>query len=313
LGTDFPYVEYLPENTKTIQIDIRPENIGGRTSITLGVHADLRAAVPMLLAKSKVKEDDSFLVEQNKSFADWKETNKKHASPENALEPMHPQIFAKAISDIASDDAIFVIDTGTSAIWATNFMDFHSDRRVIGSFNHGSMAVGLPAAIGAQLQYPDREVWAIVGDGAFNMSLQDFSTAVEYNLPIKILVLNNSELGFVKIEMEEHGLAPNFDALSLENINFSEYANLCGGEGIKIEHAKDALAGILQAKNAKKPVVIDAIVNSGALSLPPKIDFKMAKNFGVSKMKELLKAINGDKSQWENIKKELNAYFDKTF
>lgn len=313
LGTDFPYVEYLPEKTKTIQIDIRPENIGNRTSITLGVHADLEAAVPKLLAKSKLKEDDSFLAEQNKSFASWKETNKNQASPENALEPLHPQIFAKALSDIASDDAIFVIDTGTSAIWSTNFMDFHSNRRVIGSFNHGSMAVGLPAAIGAQLQFPDREVWALVGDGAFNMSLQDFSTAVEYNLPIKIVILNNSELGFVKIEMEEHGLAPNFDALYLENIDFASYAKLCGGDGIKIEHAKDILTGILQVKNSKRPMVVDAIVNSGALSLPPKINFKMAKNFGISKMKELLKAINGDKGQWENIKEEINAYFDKTF
>ncbi len=190
-------------------------------------------------------------------------------------------------------------------------MDFHSGRRIIGSFNHGSMAVGLPAAIGAKLLYPDREVWAIIGDGAFNMCMQDLSTAAEYNLPIKILVFNNSELGFVKIEMEEAGLAPNLDALEVKNFNFSQYAELHGGVGKKVEHAENILQTVEQAKQANKPFIIDAIVNSEELSLPPKIGIKEATSFGTSKIKELVKAVNGDKKQWENIKNKVNAYFDR--
>jgi len=212
---------------------------------------------------------------------------------------------------VASDDAIFVIDTGTSAIWSTNFMNFHSDRRIIGSFNHGSMAVGLPAAIGAQLQFPNREVWAIVGDGAFNMSLHEFSTAVEYNLPIKVVVLNNSELAFVKIEMEEAGLAPNYKALEVKNFDFSAYAKICGGDGINVKQEAEITSSIRQARDAEKPFLVNAFVTAGELSLPPKIGVDQIKGFGLAKAKEFLKYLKGDQTQWENLKNEINAYFDE--
>ncbi|KAA1242561.1 thiamine pyrophosphate-dependent enzyme [Aquimarina sp. RZ0] len=310
LGTDFPYTDFLPENTKTIQVDIRPENIGNRSSVTLGLHGDIQTTITSLLNLCSEKKDDSFLNTLTDKFSDWKESNDKKASPSRDMEPLHPHIFAKAASDLASNDAIFTIDTGTAAIWASNFMNFHSDRRIIGSFNHGSMAVGLPSAIGAQLQFPNREVWSLIGDGAFNMSLQDFSTAVKYELPIKIIVFNNSQLGFVKIEMEEAGLAPNFEALKVDNFDFAEYAKLCGGDGIKVTHAKDILAAIQMAKNSKKPFIIAAVVTNAELSLPPKIGFEEAKGFGLSKMKEIFRAFNGEKEQWENIKQEIEAYFD---
>ncbi len=310
LGTDFPYTDFLPYDTNTIQIDIRPENVGNRSPVTLGLHGDIKTTITSLYSLCAEKKDDSFLKSLTEKFSDWKASNDKKANPARDMEPLHPHIFAKAASDLASNDAIFAIDTGTAAIWASNFMNFHSGRRIIGSFNHGSMAVGLPAAIGAQLQFPDREVWGLIGDGAFNMSLQDFSTAVKYELPIKIIVFNNSQLGFVKIEMEEAGLAPNFEALKVDNFNFAEYAKLCGGDGIKVEHAKDILVAIQMAKNAKKPFIIDAVVTNAELSLPPKIGFEEAKGFGISKIKEIFRAFNGEKEQWENIKQEIEAYFD---
>ncbi|GAA4271995.1 thiamine pyrophosphate-dependent enzyme [Aquimarina gracilis] len=310
LGTDFPYTNFLPEKTKTIQVDIRPENIGNRCPVTLGLHGDIKSTITSLGSICDEKKDDSFLKELIQEFDDWKKSNDQKADPSRDMEPLHPHIFAKTASDIASDNAIFTIDTGTAAIWASNFMNFHSDRRTIGSFNHGSMAVGLPAAIGAQLQYPDREVWGLIGDGAFNMSLQDFSTAVKNNLPIKIIVFNNSQLGFVKIEMEEAGLAPNLDALKVNNFNFAEYAKLCGGDGIKVEHAKDIIPAIEMAKKATQPFVIDAVVTNAELSLPPKIGFEEAKGFGLSKIKEVIRGFNGEKEQWENIKQEIEAYFD---
>ena len=310
LGTDFPYTDFLPENTKTIQIDIRSENIGNRTPVTLGLHGDLFTTVQKLINVCDAKTDDAFLVSLRERFSKYKDKMHDQADPSRDMEPLHPQIFSKMVSDHASLDAIFTIDTGTSAIWASNYMSFHSDRRIIGSFNHGSMAVGLPAAIAAQLLHPEREVWTLMGDGAFNMCLQDFSTAVHNQLPIKIIIFNNSQLGFVKIEMEEAGLAPNFDALRVQNFDFAAYARLCGGEGIRVEKAADIEHAVRMAKASKKPFIIDAIVTDAELSLPPKIGFEEAKGFGISKMKEVLRAFSGEKEQWENIKKEIEAYFD---
>jgi thiamine pyrophosphate-dependent acetolactate synthase large subunit-like protein len=310
LGTDFPYTDWLPNGTKTIQLDIRAENIGNRTPVSLGLQGDIKSTLRLLNPAIHQKTDTTWLNDLRESFLSWKEKMHKQASPERDLEPTHPMIYAKMISDHATDNAIFTIDTGTSAIWSSNYMSFHGDRRIIGSFNHGSMAVGLPAAIGAQLQHPNREVWALVGDGAFNMSMHEFRTAVKLNLPIKILIFNNEQLGFVKIEMEEAGLAPNLDALEVDNIDFATYAKLCGADGITVRRADEIEDAILAAKQSEKPFIINAIVNSGELALPPKIRFEDAKNFGVSKIKELWRAVKGDKKQWENIKKEVESYFD---
>lgn len=310
LGTDFPYIDFLPHDTKTIQVDIRQENIGNRTAVALGVWSDISSFLEMLLPKVHVKDDSDFIEKLKQNFNDWRKNMKEQASPERDNEPLHPQIFAGFVNEHASNDAIFTIETGTSAIWAAHHISFHSQRRLIGSFNHGSMAVGLPAAIGAQFAHPSREVWCLSGDGAFNMAMQDFITAVKYNLPVKVLIFNNSELSFVKLEMEQVGLAPSLDALHQSNVNFAEYARLCGGDGVRVKHAKDIEAAIIQAKNSKKAFIIDAVVSSGALSLPPHIGFKEAIGFGTSKLREAGQVISGDKNQWENLKKELQSYFD---
>ncbi|WP_026838352.1 thiamine pyrophosphate-dependent enzyme [Gillisia sp. JM1] len=310
LGTDFPYIDFLPHDTKTIQVDIRQENIGNRTAVNLGVWSDISSFLEMLLPKVHAKDDSDFIEKLKQSFNDWRKNMKEQASPERDNEPLHPQIFAGFVNKHAANDAIFTVETGTSAIWAAHHISFHSQRRLIGSFNHGSMAVGLPAAIGAQFAHPSREVWCLSGDGAFNMAMQDFITAVKYNLPVKVLIFNNSELSFVKLEMEQVGLAPSLDALHQSNVNFAEYARLCGGDGVRVEHAQDIEAAIVQARNSKKAFIIDAVVSSGALSLPPHIGFKEAIGFGTSKLREAGQVISGDKNQWENLKKELQSYFD---
>ncbi len=311
LGTDFPYTQFLPRGTKTIQVDIRPENIGNRTPVTLGVHADISHFVSFVNQQCAIKKDASWVNELTAEFKKWIQHNCSVSDAKKDFQIVHPQVLAREISDIAADDAVFVIDTGTAAIWSSNFMNFHAQRRIIGAFNHGSMAVGLPAAIGAQLQFSDREIWALIGDGAFHMSLQDFSTAVEYKLPVKIVIFNNSELGFVKIEMEEAGLAPNFDALKVENFDFVAYAKLVGGDGVNVTKNEEIIPAIKRAQASKIPFIINAHVTSGELSLPPRIDFHRAKNFLLSKMKEILRAAKGDKAQWENIKDEIKAYLDR--
>ena len=310
LATDFPYIEFLPHETNTIQVDVRAENLGNRTALKLGIHGDVKNFAESLLPKVTEKTDTKFLDKLTASFKEHREAKLAEASPERDIQPLHPQIFARFINDHASDDAIITIETGTSAIWASNHISFHSQRRIIGSFNHGSMAVGLPAAMGAQFAFPNREVWSICGDGAFNMAMQDFITAVRYKLPVKILILNNSQLSFVKLEMEEVGLAPALDALHQENIDFAAYARLCGGEGIRVEKAEDIEKAIIMAKNSNKPFIIDAVVNSGELALPPHIGIKEVLGFGTSKVKEVAQVVSGDKQQWDNLKKELGSWFD---
>lgn len=310
LGTDFPYTQFLPYDTPVVQVDIRPENIGNRVPVTLGIHGDVGVVARHLLDACRARTEGTFANRLNTDFLDWKREQCERSDGERDFKVMHPQIVARTLSDVASDDAIFVVDTGTSAIWSTNFMNFRGGRRVIGSFNHGSMAVGLPAAIGAQLQYPDREVWALVGDGAFNMSLHDLSTAAEYGLPIRIIVLNNAELGFVKIEMEEAGLVPNYDAIAIDNIDFCAYARLCGGDGVSVTEVSGIRSALDQAKQFDGPFVVDAHVTGGALSLPPKIEAHQARNFAMSKLREIAGALKGDRRQWENIKSELDAFID---
>ncbi len=310
LATDFPYIDYLPHKTKTIQVDIREENIGNRTAVDIGVHGDITTFIQQMLTKINPNPEDTFLLKLTENFRKWKKNMKEAASVTRDNEPLHPQIFADMVNSHAANDAIFAIETGTSAIWAAHHISFHSNRKIVGSFNHGSMAVGLPSAIGVQFANPGKEVWVLSGDGAFNMAMQDFITAVKYGLPLKVLIFNNSELSFVKLEMEQVGLAPSLDALHQSNVNFSEYAKLCGGDGIRVTHASEIEKAIILAKHSKKPFIIDAVVSSGALALPPHIGWKEVMGFGTSKMKEVGQIISGDRKQWENLKKELKAYFD---
>ena len=311
LGTDFPYDAFLPDDTLTVQVDVRLENIGNRTPVDAGVRGDVKASVVRLLDLVKEREDGKFRSTLVDAHTKWVANEKEAADPKHDHEPLRPQIFARAMDEQASDDAIFSIETGTSAIWAFRNISFHSGRRILGSFNHGSMGVGLPAAIGAQALYPGREVWAMVGDGSFVMGMQDFLTAAEHEWPIKVIVFNNGELGFVKLEMEESGLAPQYGALKQYNPDFAEFARLCGGEGVRVTHAKDIGAAISMAKNSSKPFIIDAVVSGGEVAFPPHITLKQVLGFGRAKVKEGALAISGDAKQWKNLSEEIESMIGK--
>ena len=311
LGTDFPYDNFLPSGTKVVQVDTRFENIGNRIPVHAAVHGDVKVAAAGLINLVAAKQDNSFRAALEEAFRKWKDNMRQDADPAEDHEPLHPQIFARAIDQHADADAIFTIETGTSAIWAVRNISFHGERRILGSFNHGSMGVGLPSAIGAQALYPQREVWALVGDGSFTMGMQDFLTAVEQKLPIKVLLFNNGELGFVKLEMEEAGLAPQYGALKQFNPDFAAYAKLCGGDGVRVEHAKDIDAAIAVAKASKKPFIIDAVVSGGELSFPPHISIKEVFGFGRSKLREAALAASGSAAQWKNLSEEVETTLDR--
>lgn len=309
LGTDFPYSNFLPDEATVVQIDNRIENIGNRVKVDVGVHGDAGETLKMLIPQVKTKSDADFLDHISKKFEEWKKDKSNEHTDDFGTKPIHPQLFMREISQRASSDAHFTVDTGESAIWVAHHLSLHSDRRLFGSFNHGTMAVGFPLAMGIQAALPGKQVWAIIGDGAFGMCMNDFITAVRYNWPVKILVYNNSQLGFVKIEMEEAGYAMSDEALGLVNPNFAEYAKLCGGDGIRVEDAGDIEKAVQMAIDSPKPFVIDAVTNPGELSLPPHISLEQAWGFGKSKVKEILLTTQGEKAQKSNLMSEIKAFF----
>lgn len=309
LGTDFPYSNFLPDKAKIIQIDKRLENIGNRVKVDIGVQGDCLATLQKLDLKILPRTETKFLDNLMENFKKWKKNKTENSSLKMDEEPLHPQLFMNALNQKASDDACFTVDVGESAIWVAHHLTLSGKRRLLGSFNHGSMSVGFPAAMGIQSVNPGRQVWAIVGDGAFGMCMNDFITAVRYNWPVKILVYNNSQLGFVKIEMEEAGYAMADEALGLQNPNFAEYAKLCGGDGIRVEHAADIDKAIEMAIASPKPFIIDAVTNPGELSLPPHITLEEAWGFGKSKVKEILLSVSGEKNQKENLMDEIKGFF----
>jgi pyruvate dehydrogenase (quinone) len=306
LGTDFPYDEFLPGGRPIIQVDRVVDHIGRRAPVTLGLVGDVGATLdglnPLVQGDSSKFRGHLFTLRDK-----WLAQMEKQASLERTDEPLHPQLFARAISDRATDDAIFACDVGECTVWLARQVKLSGGRRVVGGFNHGSLGPGLPVALGAASIDPTRQVWALCGDGGFGMSMSDFVTAVKFDWPIKVLIFNNSELSFVKMEVEVMGLPTNPEATSLLNPDFAMYAKACGGDGVRVEHARDIVPAIERAIASPKPFIIDAIVSPGELTMPPHIEIKEAWGFGMSKVKEGLMALKGDHDVWKQWRDEFRA------
>lgn len=308
LGTDFPYDEFIPSGKHIIQVDRKLEHIGRRAPVTLGLVGTIKETLSEL--KPQIQDSGNsgdFLTHLEHLRDKWLKQMDDQADLSRTDEPLHPQLFAKVISDLADDDAFFAVDVGECTVWMARQMRMRGGRRMASSFNHGSIGVGLPVALGAVAFDPQRQVWALCGDGGFGMSMNDFVTAVRFNWPIKVIVFNNSELGFVKMEMEVSGLPLYPEATGLVNPDFAAYAKACGGDGIRVEHAADIVPAIQQAIASPKPFIIDAIVSPGELTMPPTITVKEAWGFGLSKIKEALLGIKGDHEQWKGWRDEFKA------
>lgn len=307
LGTDFPYDEFIPDGHKIIQVDKRMQNIGRRAPVNVGLVGTVKETLAAITPKIDNQGSEKFTSELIHMRDKWLNHMDKQADLSRTDEPLHPQLFTKAISDRASDDAFFAIDVGECTIWAAHHLRLHGGRRMAGSFNHGSLGAGLPVALGAAGLNPSRQVWALCGDGGFGMSMNDFVTAVRFNWPIKVIVFNNSSFGFVKMEMEVSGLPAYPDATSLLNPDFADYARACGGDGVRVEHAADIVPAIEQAIASTKPFIIDAVVSAGELSMPPNIKIEQAWGFGVSKLKDGILAAKGDHDIWQAWRDEFKA------
>lgn len=284
LGTDFPYTQFFPEKVWTAQVDTRPEQLGRRTHLDLGLIGDVKETLRALLPRLTSKDERAHLDDSLKHYRKTRQHLDRLA--DGAHKPIHPQYLTSVVNRLASEEAIFTADVGTPTIWAVRYLSMNGRRRLLGSWVHGSMAGAVPIAIGAQLAAPDRQVVVLAGDGGLAMLLGDLLTIVQHKLPLKIVVFNNGALAFVELEMKAAGFLP--EGTDLTNPDFSKVAEAIGLRGLRVEEPGDMEDAVRQALAHDGPALIDVMVNRQELSLPPNITLKQAGGFNLYMLKAVL-------------------------
>jgi pyruvate dehydrogenase (quinone) len=279
LGTDFPYRNFYPESATIVQIDRDPSALGRRAQLHQGIVGDVREAATALLPQIATGRDRGFL---DKALAHYRTARTgldDLATPRDGDAPLHPQYVAKVVDELASDDAIFTADVGTPSVWAARYLTMNGRRRLIGSFNHGSMANAMPQALGAQAAYPGRQVISLSGDGGLTMLMGDLLTAIQMQLPIKIVVFNNGTLGFVELEQKASGYLDT--NVSLKNPDFGAIAREMGFFGQRVTRS-DQLESVLREAFAHDgPALVDVVTDGMELVMPPKIKARQVAGFSL--------------------------------
>ncbi|HUO35831.1 MAG TPA: thiamine pyrophosphate-dependent enzyme [Candidatus Acidoferrum sp.] len=289
LGTDFPFSEFLPNGrVKKVQIDVNPKHLGRRTALDLSLVGDVQATLAAVLPKVSEKKDASFLEKHLAQTREFEDLLSHYVGKGPGIKPIRPEYLAATLSALASDDAMFFADTGTACIWMARHIKGGANRRLFGSFSWASMANAVPNAFGAQLAYPGRQAIALCGDGGFTMlALGDLPTLVQRKARVVHIILNNESLGFVNIEQQEAGFVP--FGVDFKNPNFARVAEAIGAKGIRLEEPGDVKEGLTEALAYKDgPVVVDAVVDPYALSLPSHVPFHTAKGYTLSLAKQVL-------------------------
>ena len=286
LGTDFPYRQFYPEGARVVQIDIRPEALGNRCPLELGLLGDVKPTLHALMPRLAEHTDTRYL---DQALADYRKARDgldalADAKPDSAI--IHPQYVTRLVSELASDDAIFSCDVGTPTAWAARYLKMNGRRRLLGSFNHGSMANALLQAIGAQASCPDRQVISLSGDGGFAMMMGDFITLSQIGLPVKVIVLNNGTLGFVELEMKAGGFLDT--GCELKNPNFALMAEAMGVKGIRVDKPQELPEAVKTALIHRGPVLVDVVSARQELVLPPKTSLGQAHSFGLFMLKAVM-------------------------
>jgi pyruvate dehydrogenase (quinone) len=286
LGTDFPYQQFYPPKATIAQIDIRGENIGRRTKVDLGLVGDVKTTLRALLPQLEKKADRDHLDTALKHYQNARKGLDDLAAGEPGTTPIHPQFLARQLSELASDDAIFTCDVGTPTVWAARYLKMNGKRRLLGSFNHGTMANAMPQAIGAQATFPGRQVIAMSGDGGIAMLLGDLLTLRQLNLPVKIIVFKNGALGFVELEMKAVGILD--FATELVNPNFAKIADAAGILGLQASQPEEVAPALKQAFAHDGPALIEVAVHRQELSMPPTIDKEQMIGFSLYMVRAVL-------------------------
>ncbi|RAJ46818.1 pyruvate dehydrogenase (quinone) [Kitasatospora sp. SolWspMP-SS2h] len=302
LGTDFPYRDWYPQGRKAVQIDLDERHLGRRTPVDVGLAGDTAATLRALLPLLDAVEDRTHLDEALGKFADWQQGQRKLADTrhdhrllgrlrsafDNRDGDVRPEALAAAVDAAAADDAVFTSDTGMATVWLSRFVTMRGGRRLLGSYNLGSMANAMPQALGAQLHYPDRQVVAFCGDGGLSMLLGDLMTIKTHRLPVKLVVFDNRRLGMVKLEQEQSGL-PEFGT-ELDNPDFAAVATALGLTGIRVTGPDELADGVRRAFETPGPVLLDVLTNPQEIAVPAKPTVEQGWGFAIAKVKETLRS-----------------------
>ena len=286
LGTDFPYTQFYPEKATVIQVDCRGEHLGRRTRLDLGLIGDVKATLGAVLPLLEEKKDDAHLKKFVQHYHEVRKGLDELAVGHPGRKPIHPQYVSKIVDELATDDAIFSCDVGTPTVWAARYLTMNGKRRLLGSFNHGSMANAMPQAIGVQSAFPGRQVVTFSGDGGLSMMLGDLLSLRQHNLPVKIILFNNSVLGFVELEMKAIGVLGT--GTKLVNPNFAALAQSAGLYSARVEDPADLKAAVIAAFEHNGPALVEVVVNPTELSMPPTIKLDQAIGFNLWAVKAVL-------------------------
>jgi pyruvate dehydrogenase (quinone) len=286
LGTDFPYRPFYPSNARVVQVDVRGEHIGRRVPVDVALVGTVKDTVDELLPRLHDGRDATHLARMQLHYRRTRQRLDALTRSHGDRGPIHPQTTVTAINRLAADDAVFLADVGTPTLWAARYVRMNGRRRLLGSFNHGTMANALPQAIGVQASDPGRQVITLSGDGGLAMLMGELLTLRQQRLPVKVIVLNNGALGFVELEMKANGIV-NFGT-DLENPSFAEVARAVGCYGARIEHPADLDEGLRTAFAHDGPAVIEVMTTRHELSFPPKIEAAQASGFALWATRSIL-------------------------
>lgn len=283
VGTDFPYLDFYPSHDVcAVQIDRDRTRIGRRFPVEVPMVADAALALRALQAQLPLREDRTFLEGAQQDMRRWRRWMRR-LETSDAI-PLKPERVAAVAGSYLHDDAIVLCDTGPVTAWAARHLAIRDGQRFTLSGNLASMAFGLPAAIGAQLAYPDRQVVALVGDGSFTMLPSDLMTAADLGLPITVVVLNNGELGLITVEEESGGFAEQQTAIPHRDL--ASIAEAFGAQGLRARTPDDLDEALPAALRSPRPTVVDVIVDPHELIIPPQIELAQALGYAEAKIKE---------------------------
>ncbi|GEN33049.1 pyruvate oxidase [Aneurinibacillus danicus] len=283
IGTSYPFTVYLPERAFTIQLDVDARQIGKRYAVDVGIVGEAKSTLAQLNERVAYHESREFLARCKANMDKWWD---KMESLEEAEHPkILPEYVARAMEEMAEENAVLSCDVGNVTVWAARHFRCTNQHFILSSWL-ATLGCGLPGAIAAQIAYPERQVFALCGDGGFGMMMADFVTAVKYDLPIIVVVFNNQKIAMIKFEQEVLG---NLEyGTGLHNPNFAAYAEACGAMGLRVERKEDVLPALRKAAAAKRPCIIDVLVEADELPQPPNVMVEQAIGYAKHLAKELL-------------------------